>query len=152
MEGMIVMNLVNSNSTANVYQVKRVLDPVYKELVANGNTRSFITAKLKQSVYQLGKKLGYNVEENYRVYFENKDGDTIQGRADIAWYDENGEVVLVIEVDNSIRERSIRKLNNCTKGERPCLWVYYGKKLTQAKEAIEAIDTDDEINVIWLQV
>ena len=144
------MNLVNSTSNANVYQVKRVLDPVYKELIANGNTRSFITAKLKQSVYQLGKKLGYKVEENYKVDYQNRDGDVIQGRADIVWYDEDGNVVLVIEVDNSVREKSIKKLNNCTKGER--LWVYYGKKFSKAKETIEGIDIDDEINVIYLQV
>ena len=145
------MNLVNSGSNGNVYQVQRALEPVYRKLVAEGNTRSFITAKLKQSVYQLGKKLGYTVEENYRVDFQNKDDETVQGRSDVAWYDQDGEVVLVIEVDNSIRRRSLKKLNNCTKSQER-LWVYYGKKFTEAKEAIEKIDIDDEINVIYLQV
>jgi len=144
------MKLTNSNSNVNVYQVKKALDPVYKGLVANGNTRGFITAKLKQTVYQLGKTLGYTVEENYKIDYENKDGKTIKGRADVVWYNADGEVVLVVEVDNSIRERSLKKLHNCTKGER--LWVYYGKKFTEAKETIEAIDSDDEINVVWLQV
>lgn len=97
-----------------------VKDDSYREITDEHNA---IHDMVQERICRLSKEYGLRGSMEYNIYgYVNDERD---GRIDIMWYRDQKPFV-AIELDFSLRKKSIAKLLSCDAEYR--IWVYCGKK------------------------
>lgn len=93
--------------------------------------------KIQREIYNLANKYSLLSELEYKIFYNNRNS-----KIDIVWHKDN-KPFIAIEVDSSLREKSIGKLLliNCPYK----IWLYYGKKESEFINFINTYDTNREI-------
>ena len=95
---------------------------------------------IQKEIFNLANKYNYVSELEYRIFYNNR-----SSKIDIVWH-KNNKPFIAIEVDSSLREKSIGKLLliDC----KYKLWLYYGKKKLDFYNFIDNYDSDKKITYI----
>ena len=95
---------------------------------------------IQKEISNLAKKYNLTSELEYRIFYNNR-----SSKIDIVWH-KNNKPFIAIEVDSSLREKSIGKLLliDC----KYKLWLYYGKKKLDFYNFIDNYDSDKKITYI----
>jgi len=95
---------------------------------------------IQKEIFNLAKKYNLTPELEYKIFYNDRNS-----KIDIVWHKDN-KPFIAIEVDSSLREKSIGKLLliNC----KYKIWLYYGKKKLEFNSFIDYHDTENKITYI----
>ena len=131
----------------DISEVRKEVAKIYDRLLPTKTSRGEFNKAMRNAMLDLGVQYGYEVNSDYRIKYKDTQYIEKNGKSDVVWYDSNHEPVLVLEVDDSCRKRSMLKLLN---SGIDTLWVYYGNKVDTAKSIIREIDPAGTVDVVWL--
>ncbi|MUV37002.1 hypothetical protein JNUCC1_00808 [Lentibacillus sp. JNUCC-1] len=104
----------------NMLFVREDIDQLVTKNYAHHNTRKSFREAMLKDLAQLAAKYGLTGMQRYR-------DDTSGTGIDVGWQDQEGHLVLAIEIDNSLRSRSVEKLASLPDHvER--VWLCYSPK------------------------
>jgi len=95
---------------------------------------------IQKEILNLARKYNFTPKLEHRIFYNNR-----SSKIDIIWH-KNNKPFVAIEVDSSLREKSIGKLLliDCTYK----IWLYYGKKRLEFHDFINYHDKNKEITYI----
>lgn len=134
--------------------MNNITENIKNDILEIYNRNKYITNKtikhntIQKEVKELSKKYNYiGVKEYETPYTSYKTNMSRNGRIDVVWKDDNGNIFLVFEVDSSARPKSIIKLLN--QNSKIKIWLWYGKKIDKVNKLIHKLDKNLKINYIF---
>ena len=101
---------------------------------------------LQSKICAISNRFGLTGYMKYPCSYVTPKGELKHGYIDVAWLDNNNNVVLAIEMDDSVRLRSLVKLNTIKASNK--IWFYFGKKNNKFEETIKIYNSTNSIEVI----
>ena len=128
----------------DVEEVRKCMLPFYFK--AKGMTRAARNNYLKSKICVIAHRFGLTGYMKYPCDYTTPKGELKHGYIDVAWLDNNNNVVLAIEVDDCIKLRSLIKLNTIKASNK--IWFYYGKKDNKFEKVNSIYNSNNSIEVI----
>jgi hypothetical protein len=129
-----------------INKIKIELDNFIDSQITNISTSIDFHNGLQRLIASTARAFGLNSVMEYKMC----DGNTRNWRIDVVWKGKYKNIVLAVEIDSSLRIKSIKKLNQINAVNK--IWVLYCSSINNDKfnELMCKYNIDKEIRIIYL--
>lgn len=128
----------------NMVEVKKCMTPYFCK--AKTMTKEARNTYLESKLCTIAHRFGFKGQMKYPLKYTDPKGSIRHGWINVAWLDEDDNIVLAIEMDNVVRAKSLIKLNTIVADNK--MWVFFGKQTEKFGVALKLYNGDGSIEVI----